>query len=137
MIELVYARTADLIQSAGTPCFVGDPPENIPPPYAFVWGPVPTEYALTPAGVDEQVDLEFHVQVVAKEAASVLLLAGALKLLLRGAVLPVEGWRVFPLRVTGSTDVQTARGVVEPATGLYPAWSTLHLRLQATKENCP
>lgn len=134
MIELVYARTADLIRSAGTPCFVGDPPENIPPPYAFVWGPLPIGHPRTVGGVDVQVDQDINVQVVAKEAASVLALASTVNDALNRAELTVDGWRIFPLKVTDSTPVQTARGAVEPATNMYPAWLTLSVRVRATKE---
>lgn len=133
MIVLAYPRIANLINGAGTPCFVGDPPDNVPVPYCFVWGPVPTGSARTIAGSDRNADSEIHVQVVAKQAPDVLMLASEIADLLDGAQLDVAGWRVAPLKVVGSTNVQTARQVPNEASNTYPAWLTLHVRLRATK----
>lgn len=134
MIELVYARAADRV-SLVAPCFVGDPPDNCPVPYVFVWGPLPVEEALTAAGCDDVVDLRFHVTVVDKQAPDVLLLAGRVKESLRDVELSIEGWRTFPLQVTGSEPVQTSRRVPVEESNTYPAWVVLHLRFQATKED--
>lgn len=133
MIALAYMRVADALGDL-VPCFVGDPPDNIPPPFCFVWGPLPVEEAHTVAGALEVVSLPFHVQVVAKQAPDVLLLAAQVKQRLRSADIQVEGWRVFPLKVTGSEPVQTDRAVANAATDTYPAWITLHAHLNATKE---
>lgn len=132
MIELVYARVADELQSAA-PCFVGDPPENIPVPYLFVWGPLPVENPETLADALDYLDEEIHVQVVAKQVPDVLILAGAAKRTLNGWSPTVAGWRMFPLEITGSTNVQTARQIPNEESNTYPAWLTLHVRVQATK----
>ena len=137
MIELVYARVADLLTAEVEPCFVGDPPENVPVPYLFVWGPLPVGRALSAAGCDDTVDTVLHVQVVAKQSPDVLVLAGRVSRALQGFTVDVDGWAVFPLKVTGSTNVQTARGVANEASNTYPAWLTLSVRLQATKEGTP
>ena len=92
--------------------------------------------ALTLAGGDDVLDLECNVQVVAETPATVLKVADQVKGVLQGAELVLVGYRVFPLKVTGSTSAQTARSVANEETNTYPAWLTLHLRLQATKENC-
>lgn len=134
MTYLVYANTANLLEAAGVRCEVGDPTDVVDVPYTFVWGPLPVEYALTAAGSDDNLDVEYHVQVVAAYPAAVMKLADQVKNTLRNAVLDLPGFRVFPLKVTGSTPVQTARGVANEDTNTYPAWLTLHLRLQATKE---
>lgn len=133
-IELYQARMAALIEAAGIVSGVGDPPDNIATPFTFVWGPVPVEASHTAAGCDQQVDLEFHVQVVDDQPAKVLLLAGRVKDAIRDKELDIAGWRCFPLKITGSEPVQTARGAIDPDTNQYPAWCTLHVRLQATKE---
>ena len=136
MTYLAYARIADQIRAANLPCHIGDPPDNIPVPYTFVWGPLPIGNALTLAGADDVLDLECNVQVVAETPATVLKVADQVKGVLQGAELVLDGYRVFPLKVTGSTSAQTARSVANEETNTYPAWLTLHLRLQATKENC-
>ena len=135
MIELIYARAADLIETDGTTCFVGDPPDNVAVPFCFVWGPVPIEEPLTAGACDEVIDLHFHVQVVAKQAPDVLQLAGTVKRVLAGSELAVDGWKVFPIRVTGSEPVRTDRSAFNEASNTYPAWVTLHCRVQATKEH--
>ena len=133
MIELLYARVADLITESGTPCFIAEA-KNVEPPYCIVWGQLPVERAFLAAGVDQQVNLDFNVQVVAKDPASVFLLSGEVKRVLQGAVIPAAGWRVFPLKVTGSTQIQIDRGAVEPLTNQYPAFLTLHVNIRASKE---
>ena len=132
MIELVYARVADELQSAA-PCFVGDPPDNEPVPYLFVWGPLPVENPETLSDTLNYLDEEIHVQVVAKQVPDVLILAGAAKRTLNGWSPTVAGWRMFPLEITGSTNVQTARQIPNEESNTYPAWLTLHVRVQATK----
>lgn len=134
MMHLVYARIADLIKASGTDCFIGDPPENVPVPYCFVWGPLPTDEALTAAGTDAVVDEIVNVTVVAKAPPDVLVLAAEVKNTLTGAEPQIAGWRTFPLKIVGSTDIRTERGVVNDPTNTYPAWVTLHVRVQATKE---
>lgn len=130
---LAYMRVADLISEIA-PCFVGDPPDNIPTPYCFVWGPIPVESPRTLAASLETLALPFHVQVVAKQAPDALLLADAVKEALRRAEVQVSGWRVFPLKVTGSEPVQTVRSVANQSSNTYPAWVTLHVLLTAAKE---
>lgn len=132
-IELYQARVASLLLAAGIVSGVGDPPDSISTPYSFVWGPVPVEKSLTVAGQDQSVDLEFHIQVVDDQPAKVLLLAGRVKAAISDQELDIDGWRCSPLKVTGSTDVQTARGAIDPDTNQYPAWCTLHVKFRATK----
>lgn len=134
MIELVYARVADLLNTEVETCFVGDPPDNVPVPYLFVWGPLPVGRALSAAGCDDTVDVTVNVQVVAKQAPDVLVLAGRVSRALQGLTVDVSDWTVFPLKVAGSTNVQTARGVANESSNTYPAWLTLTARLQATRE---
>ena len=135
MMHLVYARIADRVKASGTDCFIGDPPSNVPVPYCFVWGPLPTDEALTGAGTDAVVDQVVNVTVVAKLPPDVLVLAAEVKTALTGAEPTISGWRTFPLKVIGSTDLQTQRGVVNEPSNTYPAWVTLHVRVQATKES--
>ena len=134
MIELVYARVADVLNTEVETCFVGDPPDNIDTPYLFVWGPLPIGGSVTAAGCDETVDTVLHIQVVAKQAPDVLVLAGRVSRALQGLAVDVSDWTVFPLKVAGSTNVQTARGVANETSNTYPAWLTLSARLQATRE---
>lgn len=134
MIELVYAQISAMLDAEVEPCWVGDPPDNIGTPYLFVWGPLPVGEAVSAGGCDESVDRTLYVQVVAKQSPDVFLLAGRVKRALDGFSVGVDGWTVFPLKVTGSTKVQTAGSVANEASNTYPAWLTLEVRLQATKE---
>lgn len=134
MMHLVYARIADRVKASGTDCFIGDPPSNVPVPYCFVWGPLPTDEALTAAGTDAVVDEVVNVTVVAKGAADLLVLAADVKTALTNTEPMIAGWRTFPLKVVGSTDIRTERGVVNEPSNTYPAWVVLQVRVQATKE---
>lgn len=133
MMHLIYARIADTLNEAGIKCFVGDPPENIPVPYCFVWGTLPIDRPIALSGTGGVVSLPVHVQVVHKQAPDVLGVAQQVRNLLQGVVLEVEGFRVFPLKVTGSEPVQTVRGVINEPSNTYPAWMTLHIQVRATR----
>ena len=134
MIALAYPRIADLIEAAGTPCFVGGPEKNVPLPFCFVWGRLPIGGPVTLSDADTYVDREFNVTVAAKAPADVLVLASQIQQALEGAVLEVEGWRVYPLRVVDSSNVAVDRVVFNEASNTYPALIVLQVRLQAIKE---
>ena len=134
MIETYLARIAALIEASGIRSGVGKPPDNLSPPFTFVWGPIPIEDSVTAAGCDEMVDLEFHVQIVHDQSAQVLLLAGQVKKALADQTINIAGWRTFPIKLMDSTPVQTARAVIETTTNQDPAWATLNARFRAVKE---
>lgn len=134
MIELYQARVVDLLEAAGIVSGVGSPPDNIRTPYTFVWGPPVVEDSVTAAGCDENVNLEFHIQVVADQAANVHVEVAKVKAAVKDKALPIDGWHCSPLEVIGATQVQTETTPVEPSTNQPVAWCTLHIRFQADKE---
>ena len=134
MIVLAHMRIADLIEDAGTPCYVGDPPKNYSLPFCFVLGGVPFGRARTVAGNDRSVDETLIVRVVAKQSPDALILASEIADLLDEALIQVDGWRAFPLKVESSDPVMTDRTTFNEQSNTYPAWVNLHVRLRATKE---
>lgn len=124
------------LTSTGAPvkAFVGDPPGNPGPPFAFVWGP-PTlakSEAMSRCGGD--VDVRLHVQVVAATTANVLDLADQVTDLLTGEVPTVPGWRCFPLAHVGVTDVRSDNSTVGAPANRAPRYCTVTFRAQATPE---
>lgn len=134
MMVLAHVEIADLIEGAGTTCFVGDPPRNVPVPFCFILGAVPTGRARLLARTDRNVDEPLVVRVVAKQAPDALILAAEVAALLDEAQITIDGWRVFPLRVEHSDPVMTDRTAFNEQSNTYPAWVNLHVRLRATKE---
>lgn len=129
------ARLATLT-STGTSvkAFVGDPPSNPGLPFVFVWGP-PTlakSEAMSKCGGDA--DARLHVQVVAATTANVLDLADQVTELLKGEVPLVPGWRCFPLKHVGVTDVRSDNSTVGAPANRAPRYCTVTFRAQATPE---
>lgn len=124
------------LTSTGAPvkAFVGDPPSNPGLPFAFVWGP-PTlakSEAMSRCGGD--VDVRLHVQVVAATTANVLDLADQVTALLDGEIPTADGWRCFPLKHVGVTDVRSDNSTVGTQANRAPRYCTVTFRAQATTE---
>ena len=129
------ARLATLT-STGAPvkAFVGDPPSNPGLPFVFEWGPptlAPSE-AMSRCGGD--VDVRLHVQVVAATTANVLDLADQVTARLAGEIPTVDGWRCFPLKHVGVTDVRSDNSTVGAPANRSPRYCTVTFRAQATTE---
>lgn len=129
------ARLATLT-SAGTAvkAFVGDPPSNPGLPFVFVWGPPTLTKSETMSGYGGDVDVRLHVQVVAATTANVLDLADQVTALLTGEVPTVPGWRCFPLKHVGVTDVRSDNSTVGTQANRAPRYCTVTFRAQATTE---
>ena len=129
------ARLATLT-STGAPvkAFVGDPPSNPGLPFVFVWGPptLATSEAMSRCGGD--VDVRLHVQVVAATTANVLDLADHVTACLAGEIPTVDGWRCFPLKHVGVTDVRSDNSTVGAPANRSPRYCTVTFRAQATTE---
>lgn len=129
------ARLATLT-STGAPvkAFVGDPPSNPGLPFVFVWGPptLATSEAMSRCGGD--VDVRLHVQVVAATTANVLDLADQVTARLAGEIPTVDGWRCFPLKHVGVTDVRSDNSTVGAPANRSPRYCTVTFRAQATTE---
>lgn len=119
---------------ASVKAFVGDPPSNPGLPFVFVWGPptLATSEAMSRCGGD--VDVRLHVQVVAATTANVLDLADQVTDLLKGEVPTVPGWRCFPLKHVGVTDVRSDNSTVGAPANRAPRYCTVTFRAQATPE---
>lgn len=124
------------LTSAGTAvkAFVGDPPSNPGLPFVFVWGPptLATSDAMSRCGGD--VDARLHVQVVAATTANVLDLADQVTARLAGWAPTVPGWRCFPLKHVGVTDVRSDNSTVGAPANRAPRYCTVTFRAQATPE---
>lgn len=124
------------LTSTGAPvkAFIGDPPSNPGLPFVFVWGPptLPKSEAMSGCGGD--VDVRLHVQVVAATTANVLDLADQVTALLTGEVPTVPGWRCFPLKHVGVTDVRSDNSTVGAPANRAPRYCTVTFRAQATPE---
>lgn len=119
---------------ASVKAFIGDPPSNPGLPFVFVWGPptLPKSEAMSGCGGD--VDVRLHVQVVAATTANVLDLADQVTALLKGEVPTADGWRCFPLKHVGVTDVRSDNSTVGAPANRAPSYCTLTFRAQATPE---
>lgn len=126
----------DGLTSAGTAvkAFVGDPPGNPGPPFVFVWGPPTLAASEAMSGCGGDVDVRLHVQVVAATTANVLDLADQVTALLKGEVPTVDGWRCFPLKHVGVTDVRSDNSTVGTQANRAPRYCTVTFRAQATTE---
>ena len=129
------ARLATLT-SAGTAvkAFVGDPPANPGLPFVFVWGPPTLAASEAVSGCGGDVDVRLHVQVVAATTANVLDLADQVTALLDGEIPTVPGWRCFPLKHVGVTDVRSDNSTVGAQANRAPRYCTVTFRVQATTE---
>lgn len=128
----IYKRMSDQLSTLAD-SFIGDPPNAAPIPYTFVWGPYPTKESSSLAGVRGEVDFTAHVTVVAASPANVLQLASQVEAILDDAEPIVAGWKVFPLVVAGSEQVQTSRGIFEADTNRFPAWVVMHVHVRAVR----
>ena len=135
IMNQMRARLATLT-SAGVSvkAFVGDPPGNPGMPFVFVWGPPTLAKSETLAGCGGDVDVRLHVQVVAATTANVLDLADQVTAILTGEVPTVPGWRCFPLKHVGVTDVRSDNSTVGAPANRAPRYCTVTFRTQATPE---
>jgi hypothetical protein len=128
-------RLASLTSSGVTvKAFVGDPPGNPGPPFAFVWGPPTLAKSEAMSGCGGDVDVRLHVQVVAATTVNVLDLADQAVAVLAGEVPTVPGWRCFPLVHVGVTDVRSDNSTVGAPANRAPRYCTVTFRAQATPE---
>lgn len=128
-------RLASLTSSGVTvKAFVGDPPGNPGPPFAFVWGPPTLAKSEAMSGCGGDVDVRLHVQVVAATSVNVLDLADQAVAVLAGEVPTVPGWRCFPLVHVGVTDVRSDNSTVGAPANRAPRYCTVTFRAQATPE---
>ena len=129
----IRARLATLTSAgASVKAFVGDPPSNPGLPFVFVWGPPTLATSDAMSGCGGDVDVRLHVQVVAATTANVLDLADQVAALLTGEVPTVEGWRCFPLKHVGVTDVRSDNSTVSAPANRSPRYCTITLRARAT-----
>lgn len=129
------ARLASLTSAGSTvKAFVGDPPGNPGMPFVFVWGPPSLATSEAMSGCGGDVDVRLHVQVVAATTANVLDLADQVTALLTGEVPTVDGWRCFPLKHVGVTDVRSDNSTVGVPANRSPRYCTVTFRAQATPE---
>lgn len=129
------ARLTTLTSAGSTvKAFVGDPPSNPGLPFVFVWGPPTLATSEALAGCGGDVDVRLHVQVVAATTANVLDLADQVTALLKGEVPTVDGWRCFPLKHVGVTDVRSDNSTVGALANRAPRYCTVTFRAQATPE---
>ena len=119
---------------ASVKAFVGDPPGNPGPPFAFVWGPPTLAKSEAMSGCGGDVDVRLHVQVVAATSVNVLGLADQAVAVLAGEVPTVPGWRCFPLVHVGVTDVRSDNSTVGAPANRAPRYCTVTFRAQATPE---
>ena len=119
---------------ASVKAFVGDPPSNPGLPFVFVWGPPTLATSEAMSGCGGDVDVRLHVQVVAATTANVLDLADQVTDLLKGEVPTVDGWRCFPLKHVGVTDVRSDNSTVGAPANRAPRYCTVTFRAQATTE---
>lgn len=119
---------------ASVKAFVGDPPSNPGLPFVFVWGPPTLATSDAMSGCGGDVDVRLHVQVVAATTANVLDLADQVTDLLKGEVPTVDGWRCFPLKHVGVTDVRSDNSTVGAPANRAPRYCTVTFRAQATTE---
>lgn len=119
---------------ASVKAFVGDPPSNPGLPFVFVWGPPTLAASEAVSGCGGDVDVRLHVQVVAATTANVLDLADQVTALLNGEVPTVPGWRCFPLKHVGVTDVRSDNSTVGAPANRSPRYCTVTFRAQATPE---
>lgn len=124
------------LTSTGTAvkAFVGDPPGNPGLPFVFVWGPPTLARSEAMSGCGGDVDVRLHVQVVAATTANVLDLADQVTALLKGEVPTADGWRCFPLKHVGVTDVRSDNSTVGAPANRAPRYCTVTFRAQATPE---
>lgn len=129
------ARLTTLTSTGSTvKAFVGDPPSNPGLPFVFVWGPPTLATSESVSGCGGDVDVRLHVQVVAATTANVLDLADQVTDLLTGEVPTVPGWRCFPLKHVGVTDVRSDNSTVGAPANRAPRYCTVTFRAQATTE---
>lgn len=135
IMTLMRARLATLTSAgASVKAFVGDPPSNPGLPFVFVWGPPTLATSEAMSGCGGDVDVRLHVQVVAATTANVLDLADQVTALLAGEIPTVDGWRCFPLKHVGVTDVRSDNSTVGAPANRSPRYCTLTFRAQATPE---
>ena len=135
IMNQMRARLTTLTSAgASVKAFVGDPPSNPGLPFVFVWGPPTLATSEALAGCGGDVDVRLHVQVVAATTANVLDLADQVTDLLKGEVPTVPGWRCFPLKHVGVTDVRSDNSTVGAPANRAPRYCTVTFRAQATTE---
>lgn len=135
IMNQMRARLTTLTSAGSTvKAFVGDPPSNPGLPFVFVWGPPTLATSDAVSGCGGDVDVRLHVQVVAATTANVLDLADQVTALLKGEIPTVDGWRCFPLKHVGVTDVRSDNSTVGAPANRAPRYCAVTFRAQATPE---
>lgn len=135
IMNQMRARLTTLTSAGSTvKAFVGDPPSNPGLPFVFVWGPPTLATSEAMSGCGGDVDVRLHVQVVAATTANVLDLADQATARLSGWAPTVPGWRCFPLKHVGVTDVRSDNSTVGAPANRAPRYCTVTFRAQATTE---
>lgn len=134
MMQMRARLTTLTSAGASVKAFVGDPPSNPGLPFVFVWGPPTLAKSEAMSGCGGDVDVRLHVQVVAATTANVMDLADQVTALLKGEVPTVDGWRCFPLKHVGVTDVRSDNSTVGAPANRAPRYCTVSFRAQATTE---
>lgn len=135
IMNQMRARLTTLTSAGSTvKAFVGDPPSNPGLPFVFVWGPPTLAASEAMSGCGGDADVRLHVQVVAATTANVLDLADQVTARLAGEIPTVDGWRCFPLKHVGVTDVRSDNSTVGAPANRSPRYCTLTFRAQATPE---
>lgn len=135
IMNQMRARLTTLTSAGSTvKAFVGDPPSNPGLPFVFVWGPPTLAASEAMSGCGGDADVRLHVQVVAATTANVLDLADQVTARLAGEIPTVDGWRCFPLKHVGVTDVRSDNSTVRAPANRSPRYCTLTFRAQATPE---
>lgn len=129
----IYKAFAEQVSEI-VPCTVGDPPDAIRTPYAFVWGALPIADSPLMAPI-RVFDHTFHLQVVDVAAVNVLALSARIVERLDGWAPTLSGLHVSALTLYGSEPVQPDRITAEYSTNRYPWYQTLHYRVQAEETN--
>lgn len=133
---LAHAQALKTVLEQECVTFIGDPDENCPVPYTFIWG--------MDGGKDSRVlsrhvpalDMAFNVSCVAATGNNALSLAERITDRMTSAALFVAGWRTFPIseRDISVNGPLTQRGVFEDETNRYPSLVVISARLRAVKE---
>ena len=134
MTQMRERLTTPTSAGVSVKAFVGDPPSNPGLPFVFVWGPPTLATSEAMSGCGGDVDVRLHVQVVAATTANVLDLADQVTALLDGEIPLVPGWRCFPLKHVGVTDVRADNSTVGAPANRAPRYCTVTFRAQATPE---
>jgi hypothetical protein len=133
--KAIEQRLAGLTLSGKTvPGALGDPADNVSPPYWFVTPRPSIVRSESVAGRRDMVDETFNVTFVHVTANNCLALQEAGAALLDEWAPQVDGWVCYPLEPVDALPVQTATAVVNGESNTYPPYAVVQYRLRAVKE---